>query len=109
MPAVHVYRSIRSLRDCTGTINVAYNSVLYMLNTVDSVLNCRFQASASMINESMTPREAPCTMTVDNMQDTSFSCSKLQAVMYEAGDYGKPLFMYNCIIQTTGLSLTACA
>lgn len=62
-----------------------------------------------MINESLVPREAECTMVVDNMQDTSFSCSKLQAVMYQAGDYGYPLFMYNCSIQTTGLSLTACA
>lgn len=106
---MHIYRNIRSLRDCTGTINVAYNSVLYMLNTVDSVSNCRFQASASMISESLVPREAACTMVVDNMQDTSFSCSKLQAVMYEAGDYGNPLFMYNCSVQTVGLSLTACA
>lgn len=106
---MHVYRNIWSLRDCTGTISVVYNSVLYMLNKVDSVLNCRFQASASMINESLVPREAPCTMVVDNMQDTSFSCSKLQAVMNASGDYANPLFMYNCSIQTNGLSVSACA
>lgn len=80
-----------------------------MLNTVDSVLNCRFQASASMINESQVPREAQCEMIVDNMQDTSFSCSKLQAVISASGDYDNPLFMYNCSIQTSGLSVAACA
>lgn len=106
---MHVYRNIRSLRDCTGTINVAYNSVLYMLNKVDSALNCRFQASASMINESQVPREAPCMMIVDNMQDTSFVCSKLYASMNASGDYDNPLFMYNCSIQTNGLGVLACA
>ena len=106
---MHVYRNIRSLRDCTGTINVAYNSVLYMLNKVDSALNCRFQASASMINESQVPREAPCMMIVDNMQDTSFVCSKLYASMNASGGYDNPLFMYNCSIQTNGLGVLACA
>ena len=62
-----------------------------------------------MINESLVPREAPCIMDVDNMQDTSFSCSKLYASMNSSGGYDTPLFMYNCSVQTTGLSLTACA
>ena len=106
---MHVYRNIWSLRDCTGTLSVVYNSVLHMLNTVDSVLNCRFQASASMINESQVPRESPCTMVVDNMQDTSFSCIKLYAYMNASGGYDNPLFMYNCSIQTNGLNISACA
>lgn len=81
-----------------------------MLNTVDSVLNCRFQASASMVNESQTPREAAqCMMIVDNMQDTSFECSKLDASMNASGGYDNPLFMYNCSIQTNGLGVLACA
>lgn len=105
---MHVYRNIWSLRDCIGTINVAYNSELYMLRTV-SVLNCRFQAFASMINESRVPREAPCMMIVDNMQDTSFVCSKLYASMNSSGGYDNPLFMYNCSIQTNGLDVLACA
>lgn len=105
---MHVYRNIWSLRDCIGTINVADNAELYMLRTV-SVLNCRFQAFASMINESQVPREAPCMMIVDNMQDTSFVCSKLYASMNSSGGYDNPLFMYNCSIQTNGLGVLACA